>query len=117
MFSKDIEWNIDNPTVNKFQPFAHRKMGMQFSGQVSWHGYTSRPFIKNANYYLHVWFWTCDITDPFVILSLQTTLEGSTWPDTSLPIFRDVTDDSVGQGPLLTLGMQGDGFVFLDTRI
>jgi len=50
-------------------------------------------------------------------MSLQTTMEGPTWGDTSLLINRDVTDDSVGQGPLLTLGMQGDGFIFLDTRM
>ena len=45
---------------------------------------------------MQVWFWTEDITEPFVILSVQTTIEAASWYDPSLLPNKDVTDDSGG---------------------
>jgi hypothetical protein len=66
---------------------------------------------------MQVWFWTEDITEPFVILSVQTTIEAASWYDLSLIINKDLTDESGGSAPFFTLGVQGDGLFFFEARL
>ena len=66
---------------------------------------------------MQVWFWTEEIAEPFVILSVQTTIEASSWYNLTLLPNKDVTDDSGFQAPFFTLGVQGDGLFFFEARM
>ena len=68
-----VDYAINYPGVNYFQPYADPKFGMQYSGQPSIHNSWDRTFMSAYNYFYQIWFWVCcdPIEEPFVIMTLN----------------------------------------------
>lgn len=88
---------------NRFQPYADPNFGMQYSGQFSIHAYSSGPpqtILDNNNWFLQTWFWTCEDSEPFVLMTIHRCYE------------TDLRETGTSYHHRFILGVNGDGYLF-----
>ena len=100
-------YSVDYDATGNFVPFSHPKMGVQYSGQISFQGSSGGlKSLKSTNWFYHIWFWTCEVDDPFTIFSIHRCSGEGTVLD----------EMTANLSPFFSLGTNGDGNIYLELR-
>lgn len=67
------------------------------------HAYTNGPtnaILYDNNWFFHTWFWTCEDSEPFVLMTIHRCAE------------TDMRETGISNHHKLILGVNGDGYLF-----